>query len=76
MFQYIPLIAGGTLAITNAGDILFGIIAFQFLPIMTIAALVYTYFFRKTGHVYTGAFLIAILIVWIVVASQATHIAI
>jgi len=43
---------------------------------MTIAALVYTYFFRKTGHVYTGAFLIAILIVWIVVASQATHIAI
>jgi len=76
LYQYIPLIAGGTLAITNAGDILFGIIAFQFLPIMTIAALVYTYFFRKTGHVYTGAFLIAILIVWIVVASQATHIAI
>jgi pimeloyl-ACP methyl ester carboxylesterase len=76
LYQYIPLIAGGTLSIINAGDILFGIIAFQFLPIMTIAALIYTYFFRKTGHVYAGAFLIAILIVWIVVASQATHIAI
>ncbi|MGA2368801.1 MAG: alpha/beta fold hydrolase, partial [Dehalococcoidia bacterium] len=76
LYQYIPLIAGGTLSIINAGDILFGIIAFQFLPIMTIAALVYTYFFRKTGHVYAGAFLIAILIVWIVVASEATHFAI
>ena len=74
LFQYIPLIAGGTLAIPS--EQLFSIIAFQFLAIMPIAALVFTYFFRKTGHVYTGVFLTAILIVWIVVASQATHFAI
>ncbi|MGA2158892.1 MAG: alpha/beta fold hydrolase [Dehalococcoidia bacterium] len=71
LFQYIPLMAGGTLAIPTEN--LFSIIAFQFLPIMTIAALVFTYFFRKTGHVYAGVFLTAILIVWIVVASQAIH---
>ena len=73
LFQYIPLMAGGTLAIPQEN--LFSIIAFQFLPIMTIAALVFTYFFRKTGHVYMGAFLTTILIVWIVVASQAIHFA-
>jgi pimeloyl-ACP methyl ester carboxylesterase len=74
LFQYIPLMAGGTLAIPQEN--LFSIIAFQFLPIMTIAALVFTYFFRKTGHLYAGVFLTTILIVWIVVASQAIHFAI
>ena len=73
LFQYIPLMAGGTLAIPQEN--LFSIIAFQFLAIMPIAALVYTYFFRKTGHVYVGAFLATILVVWIVVASQAIHFA-
>lgn len=69
--QYGPLFAGGTLAIPKAA--LFGIVLFQFFPIFTIAALVSTYFFRKTGHVYVGAFLNAMLITWIVVAGQATH---
>jgi hypothetical protein len=30
---------------------LFGIVLFQFFPIFVIAALVSTYFFRKTGHI-------------------------
>jgi len=73
LVQYIPLLAGGTLF--NAAENLWSIIAFQFLPLMTIAALVATYFNRKTGHVYVAAFLTAMLVTWIVVASTAIHFA-
>jgi hypothetical protein len=72
-FQYIPLLMGGTLTLRS--EILFSIILFQLLPIMTIVALAYTYFYRKTGHIYVGAFLCAMLVTWILVASQATNIA-
>ncbi len=71
--QYIPLLTGGTLLI--ADEPLWSIIAFQFLPLMSIAALVMTFFHRKTGRVYVGGFLAALLITWIVVASQAVHFA-
>jgi len=74
LLQYIPLFAGGTLLFVN--ESLFSIIAFQLLPIFTIVALVNTYFYRKTGHIYAGAFLNAMLVTWIVVASQAIHMAI
>lgn len=70
-FQYGPLFAGGTTGIPEAA--LFGIVMFQFFPIFMIAGLVSTYFYRRTGHVYAGAFLNAMLITWIVVAGQATH---
>jgi pimeloyl-ACP methyl ester carboxylesterase len=73
LVQYIPLFTGGTLM--NANESLWSIIAFQFLPLMTIAALVATYFNRKTGHVYVAAFLTAMLVTWIVVASTAIHFA-
>jgi pimeloyl-ACP methyl ester carboxylesterase len=73
LYQYIPLLMGGTLALRN--EILFSILAIQLLPIMTIVALAYTYFYRKTGHIYVGAFLCAILVTWILVASQVTNIA-
>ena len=69
--QYGPFFAGGTLAIPAAS--LWSIIMFQLFPIFTIVALVSTYFYRKTGHIYTGAFLNAMLITWIIVAGQATH---
>jgi hypothetical protein len=45
------------------------------LPIFTLAALVSSYFFRKTGHVFVGSFMNAMLETWIVVAGQATHFA-
>ena len=70
---YLPLFAGGTLAIPEAA--LWYIVMFQFFPIFTIVALISTYFYRKTGHIYTGAFLNAMLITWIIVAGQATHFA-
>ena len=73
LYQYIPLLTGGTLA--NANESLWTIIAFQFLPLMTIAGAVYTFFNRKTGHIYVGAFITSMLITWIVVASTAIHFA-
>lgn len=73
IYQYVPLLSGGTLA--NADESLWSIIAFQFLPLMTIAAAIYTYFNRKTGHVYVAGFMVSMLITWIVVASQAIHFA-
>lgn len=75
-YQYIPLVTGGTLSLSKtADDILFTIHAIQFLPMLTIVALAYTYFFRKTAHIYVGFFLCALLVTWILVASQATFVA-
>lgn len=70
-WQYIPLFAGGTLA--DPGESLWSIIAFQFVPLMAIVGALTAYFHRRTGQVYLGAFISAMLVTWIVVASQATH---
>jgi pimeloyl-ACP methyl ester carboxylesterase len=71
LYQYVPLFASG--AVARDGDVLFTIIAIQFLPLMTIVGVITTWCFRSTGHVWVGAFLSAILATCIVVASQATH---
>jgi pimeloyl-ACP methyl ester carboxylesterase len=73
LFQYLPLLLGGTLAIPS--EPLWTIIAFQFLPIMTVVALLNTFFFRLTGRIYVGSFASGLLVTWIVVANQATHFA-
>lgn len=71
LFQYLPLFAGGTMAIPEGH--LLSVVMFQFLPIFTIVALLSTYFYRQTGHIYVGAFMNALLVTWIIVAGQATH---
>ncbi|MGA9533540.1 MAG: alpha/beta fold hydrolase [Anaerolineales bacterium] len=71
VYQYVPLLSGGTLAL--ADESLWSIIMFQFLPLMTIAGVLMTFFNRKTGRVYVGAFLFSMLLSWIVVASTAIH---
>ena len=73
LLQYLPLFGGATLTLPDAH--LPSIVLFQFLPVFTIVALVSTYFYRKTGHIYTGAFLCAMLVTWIIVAGTATHFA-
>ncbi|NWF67807.1 MAG: alpha/beta fold hydrolase [Chloroflexi bacterium] len=72
LLQYIPLMTGGTLPLAEP---LLTIVAFQFVPLLTIVALFTTYFFRRTGTVYVGAFVCAMVITWIIVAGQATHFA-
>lgn len=71
--QYVPLFAGGPPA--NPNEALWTIIAYQFVPIMSIVALVTTVANRITGRIWVGAFIVSMLIAWIVVASQATHFA-
>jgi hypothetical protein len=34
-----------------------------------------TYFYRKTGHIYAGAFLIAMLVTWSLTAGQVVSVA-
>ncbi len=71
LVQYIPLMLGGTL--TNAAESLLTIVAIQFVPILAIVAIISTYFYRKTGSIWTGAFLNALFVTWYIVAGQATH---
>ena len=70
LIQYLPLMAGGPLPL---GEPLLTIVAFQFVALLAIVGVVMTYFFRKTGFVYVGAFISAIFITWVIVAGQATH---
>ncbi len=70
LIQYIPLLSGNPLPL---GEPLLTIVAFQFVPLLTIAAIWMTWFFRKTGTIYVGAFTAASFIVWVIVAGQATH---
>ena len=71
--QYVPFFAGGLPA--NPNEALWTIIAYQFVPLMAIVALVTTVANRITGRIWVGAFIVSMLIAWIVVASQATHFA-
>ena len=71
--QYIPVFAGGSLTF---GEPLLTIVAYQFVPLMIIVSLVSTYFFRKTGHIYVGAFINAMFVSWYIVASQAIQFAV
>ncbi len=70
LIQYIPLMSGSPLPLAQP---LLTIVAFQFVPLLTIVGITMTYFFRKTGTVYAGAFISAIFITWVIVAGQATH---
>ncbi len=70
LIQYIPLLTGSAMPL---GEPLLTIVAFQFVPLMIVVGLILTYFFRKTGRIYTGAFLCAIFITWYIVAGQAIH---
>lgn len=71
LYQYIPLFSGATMAIPELN--LATIVMFQFVPMFILVALVSTFFYRRTGHLYVGAFTCALLVTWTLVAGQATH---
>ncbi|MDZ7684551.1 MAG: alpha/beta hydrolase [Gammaproteobacteria bacterium] len=71
LVQYIPLLAGGTLAL--ASQPLLTIVAIQFVPLLAFVGLVSTYAYERTGSIYTGAFLNALLVTWYIVAGTATQ---
>lgn len=72
-YHYIPLFAGGALGIKLDSMNLGGIVMFQFIPLFAIVGIITTYFYRKTGHIYVGAFTSAMLVTWTIVAGQAIH---
>ena len=73
LIAYIPLLAGqamifgsdfGTAAAAGLGAIYY----IPLLMVWPLVACLYTYYFRKTGHVYTGAFLTTLFVVWMLAA--------
>jgi len=70
---YVPLFAGGHVAVPDARLILYAIVAIQVLPLFVIVTFISTYFFEKTGLIYPGAFINALFLTWYIIASQATH---
>ena len=67
-----PRLAGGNLGFGDT-HYLSGIVMFQFVPIFAIIGVISTYFYRKTGHIYVGAFINAMLVIWVLAASQGVH---
>ncbi|MBV9327447.1 MAG: alpha/beta hydrolase [Chloroflexi bacterium] len=73
LLAYIPLFAGqamifgsdfGTAAAAGLGAIYY----IPLLVVWPVVACLYTYYFRKTGHIYTGAFLATLFVVWMLAA--------
>ncbi|MBD3649488.1 MAG: alpha/beta fold hydrolase [Pseudomonadales bacterium] len=68
--QYATLFMSGSLLIAEP---LLTIVAFQFVPLMMIVALISTWCFLRTEQVYLGTFINGILVTWYIVAGQATQ---
>lgn len=71
LYEYVPLLLGGTLGTPDQP--LLAIVAYQFVPFYIIIAAISTYFFYKTGRIYTGAFMNALFIIALMVTSTATQ---
>lgn len=69
--QYVWLFATGALPLPLTA--LQTIIAFQFVGVLAGVGAISTYSFHRTGSVWVGGVLNAVLVTWLVVASQATH---
>ena len=71
LWEYIPLYSGKPLP----NDPLTTIVMYQFIPILGISAAISTFFFRKTGRIWVGAFLNTLVLVWVMVAGTAIQFA-
>lgn len=71
---YVPVMAQAPLLINGSGmlgPLAAGMGAIYYIPLVVLwplAACLYTYFFRKTGRVYTGVFLVTLFMVWYLAA--------
>jgi hypothetical protein len=71
---YVPIMTGSTNIITGSGmlgPMAAGMGAIYYIPLVVLwplVACIYTYFFRKTGRVYTGIALATLFIVWYLAA--------
>lgn len=73
--QYGLLLTTGSMWAFFDNDVLRTIIAIQFVPLMSIVAIIATFTYRRTNSYLPGAFICALFVTWYVVAGQATHVA-
>jgi hypothetical protein len=71
---YIPLLTGGTIVfgsdpVTTTAAGLGGIYYLPLLVLWPLSACLFTFYFRKTGRVFVGAFLVTAFLVWSLAAS-------
>ena len=71
LIQYVPLFTGHTMPF---GEPLLTVIAFQFVGLLAIVGIVAAVFARRTGDPWTGGFVNALFVAWVVIAGQATHV--
>jgi len=72
--QYGLLLTTGSMWTFFSDDVLRTIIAVQFVPLMSIVAIIATFTWRRTNSYLPGAFICALFVTWYVVAGQATHV--
>ncbi|RSK26041.1 alpha/beta hydrolase [Bacillus sp. HMF5848] len=68
--QYAPLFLTEEMDVTKS---LLSIVAFQFVFINFLVAMISTFFYRRTGTIYVGAIVNALLVTWYIVAGQAVQ---
>lgn len=69
LVAYVPMLTNGTNTFGNSAGA--GLGAIYYIPLLVfwpLVACLYTYFFRKTGHVYAGAFVVTLFMVWALAA--------
>jgi pimeloyl-ACP methyl ester carboxylesterase len=73
--QYGLLYTTGSMQTFFRNDILRTIIAIQFVPLLSIVAIIATFTYRRTNSYLPGALICALFVTWYVVAGQAMHVA-
>jgi pimeloyl-ACP methyl ester carboxylesterase len=71
--QYAPLFATGHLLVP--AQALNAIISIQFLPLMSVLAIISVFTRQRTNHYLPGALISGLFVTWYIVASTATHVA-
>lgn len=69
--QYAPLFITGALPVP--AEALNAIISIQFLPLMTIVAVIFVFTWRRTNSHLPGAFVAALFVTWYIVAGTAVQ---
>jgi hypothetical protein len=72
-FQYGALFTSGHVPTFFMNDALRTIVAINFVPLMSIVAVIATFAFRRTATYVPGAVICAALVSWYVVVGQATQ---
>ena len=71
---YAWLFGTGHLPTVLGIDVLFTVIAIQFVPVLAVTGVVAVFTWRRTNDAFAGALMCGLLVAWYIVAGQATHV--